>query len=77
MIWNPIKYWRLKRLCRNHAKSLGFAYEFDMACGLFGDPIEALIEWDLLNNDIIMKIQAEYNSLIDIELPPPPEEQAQ
>ena len=52
-------------------------YEFNLDCGLFGDPIEALEEWDLLNDEIIMKIQAEYNSLIDIELPPPAEGTAQ
>lgn len=71
MILNPIKYWKLKRLCREHARKYNMQYEFDLACGMFGDPIEALEEWDLLNDEIIMKIQAEYNSLIDIELPPP------
>lgn len=77
MIWNPIKYRRLKRLCREHARTYNLEHEFDLACGLLGNPIEALREWDLLNEDIIMKIQAEYNSLIDIELPPPTQGTAQ
>ena len=45
--------------------------EFRQACGFFGNPLDALEEWDLLNDEIQMKIEAEYNSLIDIELPPP------
>ena len=42
-----------------------------MAYAFCGDPIEALEEWDLFDNEINMKIKAEYNQLIDIELPHP------
>lgn len=67
---------RIARLCREHARQHGFLKEYMFARAKFCSPIEALEEWDLLTNDILMKIKAEYNSLIDIELPPPSERDA-
>lgn len=71
VVFNRIKRKRrIYRLCLEHARQYSMEREFRMACGLFGNPLDALEEWDLLNNEIKMKIKAEYNQLIDIELPP-------
>ena len=67
---------RIATLCKEHARSRGFIKEYMIAREHGCSPIEALEEWDLLTNDILMKIKAEYNSLIDIELPPPSERDA-
>lgn len=62
---------RIGRLCREHARSLGLEKEYMIARAHGCPPVDALQEWDLLTDDILMKIKAEYNQLIDIELPPP------
>lgn len=68
---------RIAKLCKEHARRMGYLREYRIARAHGCSPVEALEEWDLLTNDILMKIQAEYNSLIDIELPPPIKETAQ
>lgn len=62
---------RIRRLCLEHARRHGMEREYRIALAHLCSPIEALQEWDIYDEEIQMKIQAEYNSLIDIELPPP------
>ena len=70
-MFNFLRKRRIRKLCREHARAHGLEREYCMAYNFCGDPIEALEEWDLFDNEIQMKIKAEYNQLIDIELPPP------
>ena len=62
---------RISRLCQEYARQHGMLREYRIARANGCSPEEALEEWDLLTNEIMMKIQAERNQLIDIELPPP------
>lgn len=64
---------RIDNLCREHARAHGLLREYELARANGCPPEQALEEWDMLTPDVMMKIQAEYNQTIDIELPPPHE----
>ena len=75
-MFNFFRKRKLKRLAIEHARKYKMEHEFLLAYSYFGDVYEALEEWDLLNDEFMMKVQAEYNQLIDIELPPIPNPQS-
>ena len=62
---------RIFRICLEQAKRHNLKKEFLLSCAFFHSPEAALEDWDLMDNETAMKIRAEYNQLIDIELPPP------
>lgn len=62
---------RIAKLCKEYAREKGFLREYQIARAHGYSPIEALEDWDLLTDEIQMKIQAERNQVIDIEITPP------
>lgn len=68
---------RIAKLCKEYAREKGFLREYQIARAHGYSPIEALEDWDLLTDEIQMKIQAERNQVIDIEITPPMAKNAQ